>query len=95
MLESHIEKKCRDLIKSKGGMAIKLDPTGNRGIPDRLILLPGAHVLFAEFKKPGSRPRKNQWHFINELRRLGFCADWYDSIDGFERDIYRLFHVEQ
>lgn len=83
MLENSIEKKCRDIVRCKGGMAIKLNPAGYRGIPDRLILLPGGHVLFAEFKRPGAKPRANQKLFLSVLRKMGFHADWFDSVEHF------------
>lgn len=49
------------------------------GIPDRLVLLPGAVVVFVELKRGGSSSREaklrpNQVQWIKTLRRLGFTA---------------------
>lgn len=89
MLESYIEKKCRDFVKSKGGLAIKLNPAGYRGIPDRLILLPGGQAMFVEFKRPGEKPRANQRQFLNRLTDMGFDARWFDDIDLFKAEVIK------
>jgi hypothetical protein len=54
-----------------GGVAVKLR-SPPPGLPDRLVLLPGARVCFIEFKDIGGpdRPAQPVWHAL--LRRLGF-----------------------
>jgi len=44
------------------------------GIPDRLILLPKARVIFVELKRYGKDARPNQSRWIRRLRKLGFHA---------------------
>jgi hypothetical protein len=64
-------------------MAIKLNPAGYRGIPDRMVLLPGGHMFFAEFKRPGQKPRPNQRRFLFTLKLLGFDAYWFSDTEDF------------
>lgn len=71
MLESKIEARLTKGVKDLGGKAFKFVSPGNVGIPDRLVVLPGGHVLFAELKAPLGRLSKMQKYQIAELRRLG------------------------
>lgn len=52
MLEKNIEKHLIEGVGALGGMTAKLTVEGRRGWPDRLILLPGGLVIFAELKRP-------------------------------------------
>ena len=83
MLEINLEKKCMTVVESLGGMGIKLNPVNRRGIPDRLILLPGRRVLFVEFKAARKKPRKNQSLWLERLQCLGFTARCIDNRDDF------------
>jgi len=56
MRERDIEAYLRDQIKRLGGIAYKFVSPGNAGVPDRLVLLPGAGVVFVELKAPGKNP---------------------------------------
>lgn len=79
--EVDIENRVATYVKERRGKCIKLSPRGLRGIPDRLILLPGARVFFVELKRPGQKPRNNQLRWIRVLSDLGFCAFWSDSYE--------------
>jgi len=60
--------------------SIKLAGPGEVGKPDRMFLGPDAFVAFIEFKRPGSDgPTKKQADVLNELRTLGFPAEWFDD----------------
>ena len=52
-----------------------------KGIPD--ILLPvarqGVHGLFIEMKRPGEKPRKEQFEKMKELEDQHYIATWFDS----------------
>lgn len=52
MRERDIERKLVNAVKDKGGLCLKLTTTTFDGIPDRLILLPGAKSTFVELKAP-------------------------------------------
>ena len=58
MLEKDIESKLKNKVKKLGGRAYKFVSPGNSGIPDRLIILPGGKVGFAELKRPGRKDKK-------------------------------------
>lgn len=73
--EDSVENHLRKLVKTMRGICIKLNPFGMRGIPDRLVLLPGGIVLFYELKRPvgGSyEPLQLRWHA--KLMKLGFTV---------------------
>ena len=72
MREKEIEKRLVRAVKDMGGIAPKFVSPGLDGVPDRLILLPGGHLAFAELKAPGQRPRPLQQRRIVQLRQLGF-----------------------
>ena len=71
--ESSVESYLRDLIVQRDGLCIKLSPAAYVGIPDRLVLLPGGFVCFAEVKKPRGgviAPLQKWWR--DRLTSLGF-----------------------
>ena len=72
MREKQIEQKLVRAVRAVGGIAPKFVSPGLDGVPDRLILLPGGHLAFAELKAPGQRPRPIQQRRIGQLRQLGF-----------------------
>ncbi len=80
MRESEIESKLREPIKQLGGLCLKLVCPGFTGVPDRLILLPGARVVFVELKAPGKKERPRQLYVQGLLRRLGFPV--YSTVDS-------------
>lgn len=90
--EAQIEAGCRDFVVAMGGQMFKLTPSQSNGIPDRLVLLPGGKIMFAELKKPGETPAKLQLYFHRMLRNLGFTVGWYDNQPDFERDVMELIH---
>jgi len=72
MKEKIIEKKLAKAVKEAGGIAPKLFCPGFDGMPDRVVLLPGGRMGFAEVKAPGKVPRPLQEARHRMLRRLGF-----------------------
>lgn len=72
MLEKEIEMKLVRAVRRKGGLCPKWVSPGLNGVPDRIILLPGRRVAFAELKAPGRRPRPIQVLRHEQLRTLGF-----------------------
>jgi len=76
-LEKEIEKKLGDIVKSHGGLCLKWVCPGWRGVPDRIILLPGGRVIFAELKRPkGSKVGPLQTWWRDKLQKLGFTV-WH------------------
>ena len=80
MLEKEIENKLIKPVKQMGGLCLKLVCPGFTGVPDRLILLPGGHILFVETKAPGKRERPRQVYVQGLLARLGFLV--FPSVDS-------------
>ena len=74
-LEKDIEKKLRLMVERHGGLCLKWVCPGWSGVPDRIILLPGAHVIFAETKRPkgGKLSRLQAW-WRDKLQGLGFWS---------------------
>ena len=74
MIEKEIEKLFRRRIRETDRriLCLKFECPGFTGVPDRIILLPGASVVFVELKRPGKTERKRQLFVQSLLRRLGF-----------------------
>lgn len=73
ILEKELEDKLVKAIKARGGFALKWTSPGTTGLPDRIVLLPGARIAFVEMKRPkGSRVGKLQTKWGEWLSRLGF-----------------------
>lgn len=83
MLEKDIEQKLRIGIKGIGGLCLKWVSPGYTGVPDRMILLPGGIIRFAELKAPGKTERKRQKVVQTILRRMGFIV--YNSVDSVDK----------
>ena len=77
--EKLIERKLKNNIRLLGGMAFKLPGEILRGVPDRLILLPGEVVIFAETKTTGEKLSKIQKYIHKKLKGLGFKVYTIDS----------------
>ena len=74
-LEKDIEKKLRLMVESYGGLCLKWVCPGWSGVPDRIILLPNGHIIFAETKRPkGGKVEKLQQWWRLKLEGLGFEA---------------------
>ena len=56
-----------------------------KGFPDLMILAKRANDggLFIELKKPGEKPTKEQFEFLNKLMNKGYRVRWTDNIDEF------------
>ena len=74
MREKLTEQKLVRAVKAAGGIAVKLVSPGFDGIPDRLLLLPGAKIAFVEVKAMGCKPRPLQIRRHELLRSLGFLV---------------------
>lgn len=81
MYEREIERKLVSRTKAMCGIAPKFTSPGFDGMPDRLILLPGGRMAFAELKAPGKKPRPLQETRHKLLRRLGFKVYVIDSVE--------------
>lgn len=74
MKEKILERRLVLAVKKAGGVCPKFISPGFDGMPDRLILLPGGRIAFAEVKRHGEKPRPLQAARHGVLRRLGFAV---------------------
>ena len=81
MREKSIESKLTAEVRRLGGLAPKFVSPGLDGVPDRLILLPGGKVAFAELKAPSKTLRPLQAVRKRQLEALGFRVFVIDSIE--------------
>lgn len=81
-LEKDIERKLRKMVENHGGLCLKWVCPGWSGVPDRIILLPGGRVVFAELKRPkgGVLSKLQEW-WGKKLTDLGFSRwlIWNDN----------------
>ena len=71
MLEKDIEAYLVRKVRDAGGKAYKFVSPTNRGVADRLVVLPGGRVWFVEVKKLGGRLSPLQRIFLDEIKALG------------------------
>lgn len=71
MTEMQLERRLVQGVKALGGKAYKFVSPGNSGVPDRLVLLPGGQILFAELKTENGRLSPRQRLHMQDLQRLG------------------------
>ena len=91
-LERRLVKEC----ESRGWLCLKYSNMTATGYPDRLIVLPGGFVAWAEIKSHGKKPTPLQAHRHEELRELDHIVAMIDSpcaldnfmweLSGFEND---------
>jgi len=79
--EKYLERKLRQEVEKHGGLAIKLVAVHFIGLPDRLCLLPGGRLFFAEIKTTGEKPTRLQLHVHCKLRVLGFNVHIIDTLE--------------
>lgn len=94
--ESSLEERCVQRVEQLGGLALKLLIPGVRGFPDRTILLPGAQVIFAEFKRlKTGRVSTQQNRWAERLRARGFPVYFIDHESQFEYILMETLNAEE
>ena len=90
-LEKELEDKLRVMLARHGGLCLTWVCPGWVGVPDRIIILPGGVVIFAELKRSKtSKASAMQKWWARRLKGLGFLHLWVKSpgdIDALERAI--------
>ena len=91
MLEKEVERYLREQVKKRlGGMALKFVSPGLRGVPDRVVLLPGGKTTFVETKAPGKNLRKLQKYVCGMIAALGFEVRRIDTKPGVDAFILEM-----
>jgi len=87
--EETIEFRFVDEVMKLGYKARKLEIRGEKGAPDRFVLLPKGIIFFVEFKAPGklgdTTPHQKRFH--DELRRLNHIVMVTTS---WEKPLYQI-----
>ncbi|NHN33524.1 VRR-NUC domain-containing protein [Paenibacillus agricola] len=87
MRESTLERRLVREVERIGGQAPKWVSPGNRGVPDRLVILPDGRTLYVEMKAPGKPLSPLQAKWAKTLRELGHGVYKIDCNDGIDRFI--------
>lgn len=82
MVESGIERILRRKAIEHGGVALKWQ--GERGVPDRIVLLPGARVVFVETKTLVGKKSERQKFIHKKLAKLNFQVEVIRSAEEIE-----------
>ena len=89
-LEKDIESKLRTAVEARGGKCPKWVSPGWAGVPDRIVLMPGARIAFVETKRPkGGVLSKLQKVWRGWLVELGFTVYtvWSQTdLEAFKRE---------
>ena len=93
--EKVLEAELRERCKALGWMCIKLTSQYQRGLPDRLILMPGSRVCFAEIKTTGKKPTALQKVTHERLRALGYRVEVVDTTESLDNLIVDLLYEVQ
>lgn len=90
--EKTIEDRLKEGVESEcAGMCIKLYSVFFTGLPDRMLLFPGARIVFVELKSTGKKQSGRQQYVSKQLRALGFTVLVIDTLTDTEMliDKYR------
>ena len=93
--EKVLEAELRERCKALGWMCIKLTSQYQRGLPDRLILMPGGRVCFAEIKTTGKKPTALQRVTHERLRALGYRVEVVDTSESLDNLIVDMLYEVQ
>lgn len=89
--ENSIEEYLSRQVKALGGCCPKWVSPGHNGVPDRILILPGGRIAFAETKRPkGGRASALQVIWQQILRRLGFICEFVRTKDEADALLYRV-----
>jgi hypothetical protein len=90
-IENDIEKYFVQQMKRIGALCYKWTSPGTRGVPDRIVLHRG-DTFFAELKRPGGKPRKDQLKvmekFNNQMIPV-FVIDTKEKVDEFIKTVQK------
>ena len=82
--ESAVEKELIARVQAAGGQAYKFTSPGRRGVPDRLVLLPGRAPEFVELKRKGQKAEPHQVREHERMRAAGAVVHIIDDEAGID-----------
>ncbi len=81
--ETNLERRCRLETERRGGKLLKFVSPGNKGVPDRLLLLSNGYHAFVEFKreeKAKDQPLQEYWqHWLNTRMHDAYRIHQYND----------------
>jgi hypothetical protein len=80
--ESKVERVLVSAVSRLGGVAYKFVSPSRRGVPDRLVVLPGGRIVFVEIKSSVGKLSPLQEIEIRRLRGLGARVEVVGSIEA-------------
>ncbi|MGG1601117.1 VRR-NUC domain-containing protein [Paenibacillus naphthalenovorans] len=90
MRESMLERRLVREVERIGGLAPKWVSPGNRGVPDRIVILPGGRTVYVEMKAPGKPLEPLQAKWARTIRKMGhrhYKIDTEEDIDRFIAEV--------
>ena len=90
MREKEIEKFLVNGVRKMGGVAFKFVSPGNAGVPDRLVVMPGGKIYFAELKTDKGTPTILQCRQMDRLFSLGCDVNLVRGLDGIKNLLARI-----
>ena len=93
MLEKEIERRLGEMLKRRGCIYDKFVSPENPGVPDRIVTLPGGHIIFLELKTEFGRLANIQKWQIDRRRKMGAdvrVIKGWDQAQEFVREVERL-----
>lgn len=85
MLEKEIENYLCWVVEMRGGKAWKWVSPSQRGVADRIVVLPGGTIWMIELKSPTGKRSKLQVEFAAKVAMLGVnyaCLGTKSEVDG-------------
>jgi hypothetical protein len=83
--ERDVERYFKAQLEKRGALVFKFVSPGQAGVPDRVVLLPGGRVVFAEMKAPGEKPRPLQRAVFARMARAGHPVYIIDSREAVKK----------
>jgi hypothetical protein len=85
MLEKDIEQYLVREVHKRGGLTYKFVSPAARGVPDRIVIIPGGAVWFVELKTETGRLSPLQRRHLKQLRQVGANATVVYGMDGVQQ----------
>ena len=77
-MEKKVERYLVNRVLRMGGLCVKFPPLFFAGFPDRIVLLPGARIIFGETKDKGKKPTALQVRIDGNLKVMGVRVRVFD-----------------
>ncbi|QHW38073.1 VRR-NUC domain-containing protein [Staphylococcus ursi] len=71
MKETKLEQYLVKEIKKKNGLCLKLVSPGTKGVPDRIVIMPGGKTFFVEMKRVSGRIDPLQKYVHKQFNQRG------------------------